>query len=247
MLRVNIHAGPLAMVSRFTRTDWLDIGYERLDTLADYKVVLFSVDVGASPPVFLRSYPRWSASLWDLVARATARALTGTVEAAHDDAPPLVTATQRPAFADAVSVVLEHAPSWGSSGRRLGAMEVVRHQRTRGVYRARIEEDLQPARSTLAFEFRPRVLRPAELVLRAALLRLTGQLATMPPRPALYLPNPRLVDGRPYVPIHQLPEPARTGFLRWLHRCSEPPRLAANAPDGLAPETLYTLFLREAV
>ena len=247
MLRVNIHAGPLAAVSRFNRTDWVDIGYERLAALADYKVVLFNVDVGATPPVFLRNYPRWSASLWDLVARAIARALDGTAELAHDVAPPLETSARRYAFADALSAIIEHAPAGGSSGRRLGALEIVRHRRARGVYRARVEEDLQPARSTLPFEFRPRVLRPAELVLRAALLRLWGQLATLPPRPALFLPPARMVDGKPYVSIRRLPEPARTGFLRWLQRCSEPPLGAPGAPDGLAPETMYTLFLREAV
>jgi hypothetical protein len=40
MLRVSIHAGPLATISRFNRLDWLDIGYQQLEANADYKIVL---------------------------------------------------------------------------------------------------------------------------------------------------------------------------------------------------------------
>jgi hypothetical protein len=30
MLRVSIHAGPLAKISRSNRLDWIDIGYQKL-------------------------------------------------------------------------------------------------------------------------------------------------------------------------------------------------------------------------
>ncbi len=247
MLRVSIHAGPLAAVSRFNRIDWVDIGYERLDALADYKVAHFSIDQGAASPVLLRNYPRWSSSLWDLVARAIAKALSPTPEARDDVAPPMEAPKPGAAFADAVSAVIEHAPLAGRPGRRLGAMEVLRHPRTRAIYRARVDEDLQPSLSTLPFAFAPRVLCPAELVMRAAMMRVSGQAVAMPPRPALCLPTPRLVDGKPYVAVRQLPEPARTGFLRWLHHHSEAPRQMKDAPDGLAPEAMFTLFLQKAV
>jgi hypothetical protein len=75
MLRVSIHAGPLAKISRSNRLDWLDIGYQKLAPAADYKIVLFKIGEGALPPVGLPSYPRWSASLWDLAARSIARSL----------------------------------------------------------------------------------------------------------------------------------------------------------------------------
>ena len=47
MLRVSIHAGPLAKISRSNRLDWLDIGYQRLAPAADYKIVLFKIGEGA--------------------------------------------------------------------------------------------------------------------------------------------------------------------------------------------------------
>lgn len=43
--------GPARAVSRFNRTDWLDIGYEELAPIADYKVALFQAGEGARPPV----------------------------------------------------------------------------------------------------------------------------------------------------------------------------------------------------
>ncbi len=75
MLRLSIHAGPLTKISRFNRLDWVDIGYQSLAATADYKVVLFKIGQDAMAPVFLNGYPRWSASLWDLAARAIARSL----------------------------------------------------------------------------------------------------------------------------------------------------------------------------
>ncbi len=40
MLRLTIHAGPLEDVSRFNQLARLDIVYDKLSPLADYKVVL---------------------------------------------------------------------------------------------------------------------------------------------------------------------------------------------------------------
>lgn len=41
MLKVSVHAGPLASASRFNLVAWVDIGYERLEPVADYKTVLY--------------------------------------------------------------------------------------------------------------------------------------------------------------------------------------------------------------
>lgn len=246
MLRVSIHAGPLEGISRFNRTDWVDIGYEQLRAVADYKVVLFSVGEGATPPRPLLGYPRWSASLWDLTARAIALGLSPDSEKPVEAVQP-VEAGKHKAFADALSAVIEHYPSTGNGGRRLAAMEIVQHRRTRGMYRARVDEDLHPSMSTVPFHFAPAFLRPAELVMRAALVRLTGVHLALPPRPSLKLPAPDVVDGKPYIAIHRLAEPARTGFERWLHRFSEPPTEMKDAPKGLAPETMFAKFLEECV
>ena len=74
MLRVSIHSALPSQATRFNRTDWLDIGYQTLESHAEYKIVLFEAGIGAREPVCLRAYPRWSSSLWDLVARAIALA-----------------------------------------------------------------------------------------------------------------------------------------------------------------------------
>jgi len=50
MLRVTIHAGGLNTATRFTQRAWLDIGYEKLAPVADYKTVLFQSGFGASVP-----------------------------------------------------------------------------------------------------------------------------------------------------------------------------------------------------
>ena len=75
MLRISLHASSLAQTSRFNRVAWLDLAYAKLEPVADYKVLLFEVGDGAREPRTLPQYPRWSASLWDLVARGLALAL----------------------------------------------------------------------------------------------------------------------------------------------------------------------------
>ena len=75
MLRVSIHSGLPSEASRFNRTDWIDIGYQTLNAQAEYKIVLIENGRGAREPVYLKSYPRWSSSLWDLAARTLALSL----------------------------------------------------------------------------------------------------------------------------------------------------------------------------
>jgi len=45
---------------------------------ADYRCTLFGSDLPAPVQVSLTRYPRWSASVWDLVARSLAKALSGS-------------------------------------------------------------------------------------------------------------------------------------------------------------------------
>jgi hypothetical protein len=59
------------------------------------------------------------------------------------------------------------------------------------------------------------------------------------------VPEPIEKDGLRYVQIHDLVEPARTGFTEWLHRFSEPPKEHEGAL--IAPEVMYGQFLKEAV
>lgn len=247
MLRVSIHAGPLAKMSVFNRVDWLDIGYADLGPIANYKALLFTAGQGAGPPIAINAYPRWSASLWDLVARAIALALAPDPDHRSETIPALPEKPKHVAFANRISAVVEHYPAGTANRKRLlASAEVWRFGRPKGMYRARFEEDTMPVKEVDNFLFRPERMRPVELLLHAAVLRLSGQHDVMPPRPSLVVPELEK-DGRKYVPLHKLPEPARTGFARWLERNSEPPEKHPNAPEGIAPEPTYALFLRTAV
>ncbi len=247
MLKVSIHAGALATATRFNLLAWLDIGYEKLAPVATYKTILFQNGVGATPPTAIYDYPRWSASLWDLVARAIALGLRSDVDCLTEEVPTVTISRKRGAFARQVSALIEHVPTTGSERRRtLGSVDIVQAGRTRGTYIARFEEHTMGRHVTEPFAFRPDYLRPAELLLHACLIRLAGK-PELPVRPSLCVPTPVEVDGRRYVPIHRLVEPARTGFVTWLHHSGKPPAEHQGAPQGIAPESLYLKFLSEAV
>jgi hypothetical protein len=247
MLRVSIHAGPLAKISRFNRLDWVDIGYDSLDAYADYKIVLFHIGKGATPPIALARYPRWSGSLWDLSARAIALALSPDAMNRQEKAPDLQTPAKRYAFAGAVSAVILHYPSAGGGTRRVAEMDIVQCRSTRGFYRAEVQEDLQPDRTTPEFGFFPSYLSPAELVMRTALAALTGRIDEFPPRPRVFLPRCETIDGLSHVLIDHIEEPARTGFIRWLYDNNAPPREYAGTADGIARESDFVQFLHVAI
>jgi hypothetical protein len=250
MLRVSIHAGPLAKISRSNRLDWLDIGYQRLAPAADYKIVLFKIGEGALPPVGLPSYPRWSASLWDLVARSIARSLfpvTAPAPALQEAVPAAVHVQKKRAFAEVISAVIQHMPNAGPAVHRLGSLQIDEHKTSRCRYRAHIEEDLRPDRKTGEFYFAPAFLQPSELVLRATLFWLSGSIDVMPPRPLLQAPKGKMIDGKECLLIHQLKDPAKTGLVRWLHHQRRPPIPNAAAPEGIVEYATFHEFLEKAV
>lgn len=163
MLRVSIHAGPVREISRFNRVDWVDIGYDQLGVLANYKVVLFNVGEGVTPPVRLSSYPRWSASLWDLTARAIALGLSPDRKNPEEKVHAENWQTIR--IRSGIEPVIQHFPNSGTGVRPLADMEILQAGTTRGFYRAQVNEDLMSSKATDPFMFAPAFLRPAELVL----------------------------------------------------------------------------------
>ena len=72
MLKVTLHNSTPSRASDRNVLGRLDIGYAKLDARADYKAVMFIAGVGEQRPVQLLDYPRWSASVWDLVTRVLA-------------------------------------------------------------------------------------------------------------------------------------------------------------------------------
>lgn len=244
MLRVNIHAGRYEDASQGNLTDWIDIAYERQNVVADYKVLLFCTGVGAKDPYVLKSYPRWSTSLWDLVARAIAISLMPGTNPDGGELAPVVRG-KHVAYAEKMCAILRYTTTVGAKERELGSMQIRRFKKGRGVYQATLHEDLQPSRSALPFVFAPSFLRPAELVLRAATVALTGDHARLPPRPPLQMPRTEIVSGTKHVPIHRLREPARTGFLRWLHAQGRAPAAHPGARLGIVPDADFQKFLKQ--
>lgn len=244
MLTVSIHAGSFDELTRYNRVAVLSIVYEELKPTADYKVVLQESALDVKPPRILRAYPRWSASLWDLVARALSLAIPDELPAS--EAVPAFgpkTPKKRP-FLNELTVLLEHSANNCTS--LLGIARIRQAGRQRGTYTAHFEEHTMKPQKTGAFEFAPASLRPAELLLHACLHRLTGA-AEFPERPKLCNPPSLTVDGLEYIQIHQLVEPARTGFQNWLLANSEAPRSYPGARLGIAPKPIYGKFLHVAI
>lgn len=243
MLSLSIHASSLEQADCYNRVARLNIGYEALSPVADYKLVLQERHFKVLPPRMLRGYPRWSASLWDLSARALAICLPDeppTSEAVPEFEP----GGKRCAFARELAIFIEH----DAAGVRhtLGSATIKQAGRKRGIYQATFDEHTMQPQRTEAFEFAPAFFRSAELVMHACLHRLHGK-HELPARPGLCAPPPVIVNGLPYIQIHQLVEPARTGFQTWLRWFSEPAFAYPGAPLGLAPETLYVKFLKTAI
>jgi hypothetical protein len=248
VLRLSIHAGQLSGISRFNRLDWLDIGYQRLAAEADYKVVLFEVGSGVREQVILKAYPRWSASVWDLAARAIAVAFSGDPNKPDEKVPHIECNPEKFAFADRLSAVIQHIPNVGTAIRQLGTMEIVGDEFERGFYGVTINEEMMPPLRPAPFFFVPEFLRPSDLVLRGILQGFTGCITEMPPRPSLLQLAPEVVEGEPAALIERIPEPARSGFRRWLlQRKRSSKEKPFDARASAVPFGLFDEFLSKAV
>ncbi|MCL4761232.1 MAG: hypothetical protein KJ018_05505 [Burkholderiales bacterium] len=137
MLRLTIHAGPLKSTSRFNLVAALDVGYEKLAPVADYKATLFVAGVGVTSPVMLRGYARWSASLWDLLARALALTLSPDAARPIEEVPPVAPGGKRSAFATGLSGLIEHLPGGDELRRTTLGTVAVEQAKRRCTYRKR--------------------------------------------------------------------------------------------------------------
>ena len=78
MLRVTVELWPGGRESGKRVIATADIGRVRSGALADYKVHLEEMPLGTvGDNVIVHDYQRWSASIWDMVARCIAVALSG--------------------------------------------------------------------------------------------------------------------------------------------------------------------------
>jgi hypothetical protein len=230
MLRVSIHGGPLADRNEFNRLALLDIAYQVRSALATYNVALTLRQGGEQPPAEVVKYPRWSASLWDLVARALTRVLYQA-----DQAPPAEKVDRRCAYATRLCAVIERATADDRSVV-LGSLELAQATDKRGLYTVALREDIQGQR-TGQFEYGCKRLNVADLVLRSICSSLYGS-DQLGPAPQLILPPSMKIDGEDRFHIEALTEPAKTGFKRYLTMLAP-----AKNPDELALAQDYVNFL----
>lgn len=207
MLRLSIHHCALHERNESNRWAALDIAYDKHEAMADYAAVLFLAGVGYTAPVKLTGYPRWSASIWDLVARTLGATVYGPMPI-----PPSEKPDRRCAYATRACAVIE-AASGTTFGRLLGSASITQIPKQRGHYNVVLEEDILGRREG-QFEFGTKRLNPAELFMRAACWALRGE--DVPgPRPKLLLPATVKIGGVDLFDVEGLAEPARTGFRRF--------------------------------
>jgi hypothetical protein len=207
VLRVSIHAGTLANRSAANQLAVLDIAYDKKDLLSDYAVVLSLRGSGEVAPAFVRGYARWSASIWDLIARSLGQALYR-----DEQVPASAKPDRRCAYATRICATVERLTAV-DNGLELGAVEIAQRGGKRGLYTASFDEDIMGER-TVEFEYGCKNLNHAELLMRAICWAYSD--TDVPgKKPKLIVPPFLNVDGIDRFHIAALDEPAFTGFLRF--------------------------------
>lgn len=232
MLKVHLHAGLLAERNAANVLATLDIAYAKQEAFADYVVALTQRQAGEQAPVVLQGYPRWSASLWDLIARGIALSLyrDGKVpSAAKPD--------RRCAYATRLCAVIEKATR-DDSAVLLGSAELFQQGPERGHYTVQLDEDILGKR-TGQFAYGCKRLNPLDLLFRALCWALYGQ-DTPGARPKLIVPTSINIGGEDQFEVATLQEPARTGFARHL-AATQP----TAKPAQMARAQDYVQFLME--
>jgi len=208
MLKVYIYSGGLASQSPSKQLAVLDIAYAKKSYLSDYTVALSLRGVGEVQPDTVEQYPRWSASLWDLVARALTRILYRS-----DQAPAQSKPDKRCAYATKICARIERS-SLDERGVELGTVEIAQDPKRRGAYEAVFWEEPNTTRR-VTFCYGLKSLSVTDLLLRAICWDLFDQ-DTLGERPGLILPATLTIEGKEQFHVPTLKEPAKTGFMRYL-------------------------------
>lgn len=231
MLRVTLYGGLLETINPGKVLATLDIGYLKLEALANYAVTLNVRSSGVEKVETLNGYPRWSGSVWDLVARALTRALFGS-----DQAPAAPVPDRRCAYATGMCAVIEKTTN-EQRAVKLATAEIVQAGKQRGVYTATFTEDILGPK-TAEFSYGHKVLNHSDLFLRAICYAYFGK-DTLGQRPSLFIPGTMTIDKVEWFDANSLPEPAKTGFMR---------RQGLNSAEGTQASQLaklddYAFFL----
>ena len=243
MLKVSLHYATPTTVSPDNVLGRLDIGYARLDAWAYYKAVMSSAGMGEFAPIKLEGYPRWSASVWDLVARTVCKSLSGEET--------LVIETSRHGrhfgFIDDMTAVIEHWPDGLDERRATIGTAHIHMGRRKGNYVATFATDvLNDLQESTVFTYKPKVLRPWDLLAQAYGWTMTESFQ-LPSRPELYTPIPLQDAGRSLVSIDTLSEPALSGITKWIHKLGLD-TISSDLIDGpCVTEDRFVEFLESAV
>jgi hypothetical protein len=205
-----------------------------MSALADYAVALSLRGSGEVAPAFVRNYPRWSASVWDLIARALAQTLYRA-----DQIPASGKPDRRCAYATRLCASVERMTA-ASRGHEVATVEILQEGSRRGVYTAKFDEEVLGQRSA-KFEYGCKALNPAELLMRAICWAYFGSdiIGSMP---KLILPPALKIDGAERFHLAALDEPALTEFQRYqaVHA-----KLGAETVNNLPRAEDYVRFLME--
>lgn len=213
MLKVTLHHGAPHQARAENVLGRLDIGYEKLAAFATYKAVMFVCGVGELAPVKLVDYPRWSGSVWDLVARIVNVSLSGQEELF----PERMEERRTGAFIQKMSALVEHWPDGFSRGITLVGTASIQMCRRRCNYVATFTDDICGTKKSTVFRHTPKILVHWDLLARSYAYAFNDD-EEMPRRPSLHQALPDDPIHGKFVLIDALREPARTGLSRWIAR-----------------------------
>lgn len=243
MFKVTIHAGSIKDACLHNMLGKLDFGYSKLDVIADYKAELFSCGIGSHGVTHLERYPRWSASIWDLVARLVTQGLYTKEELPEIACGP---ASKGGAYASRMCAVVEHWSELAETRRARVATAQLTQQSRKCDYVCELHDDLMGTRTSGVFRHAPEVLQHWDLLARAVNWTDAKQWQ-LPPRPPLRLTQPFEENGQNYVGLGKVAQPARRGLEQWLARQGITIARPSDAPSGIVLEEHYVKFMSKAL
>lgn len=248
MLKVDIYAGPLKTSSMFSRVAWLDIAYEKLDCIADYKTVLFIGGIGALDQRVLRKYPRWSGSLWDLVLRCILISHNQHLVTTADVLPEEELTDKNFAFAETISASISHYPGGREKVvRQIGHCEI--RMGKKGQYEASFEEHAGTPKTASTFLYRPKTMYPSLLLAHAICAADTGDSNTVPIAP-VFMPPPQISiksEKEKFFDLQFIHEPLQTGLRSFLQSKKLEKHPASTKRQELYPMSQFWTFVNSYV
>ncbi len=242
MFKVTLHSGVVKKVALHNMLGRLDFGYEKLAAVATYKSELFVCGVGSLNLRYLENYPRWSSSIWDLIARLVTVGLY-----TQEKLPTLPSsAAANGAYMRSLCAVVEH---W-ADGEETRRAQVATAQLSMGVrpcdYVCELFDDLTGTRTSPQFRHAPEVLQPWDLLARAVSWTEAGQ-SSLPARPPLRVPPVFEEDGVECISMGKLCVQARVGLHNWLARQGLKPKQPVGQGSAFVPAAVFTKFLESAL